>query len=522
MSKTVDNDNLLMSSMTNLETNKKKKSKKKKSKKYRVECHRCHDSFETTEKVVDRYTCQKCQSKPALIILPLKKTTMPNLSSLSLQEDDEDICPVCDTDCTCGTSAAMEPAADKPKEDDVVERVGITMKKKQKKRSKKKKKHTQDKIVTNVIQRIKEGDEDEDVIVDDLDDLLDSMSPLSNQESEHEIIDEKELFTDESEPIDSDDDEDIEAAETQAIIEDMTLNTDEDSNSDSEEIMYIEDEDLDDNEDEEEEEEDKYETRVSSWSSSDDEEDEDEFSFSEQETSQTMENENIYDNIVSAFMHALAPNDPGGAESTGANTPIASEGEQLSAFELANALSLISSLESTKQMDILRRPSLPSSTVSAAQRHRGSQDITSEALRTLSTIISDDLSLSFDTTHASSSSTSSSSSSHIDTTSLHIQEQLFDFIKQSITPVTIDNKKRHSKSDETNDQHKKRRLSQAGGAEEAQEVSMDDLVDVSQLHSDDESNDQDHPYSKDLSRWERIPIGAFRLMRSKNKLWLER
>lgn len=105
---------------------------------------------------------------------------------------------------------------------------------------------------------------------------------------------------------------------------------------------------------------------------------------------------------------------------------------------------------------------------------------------------------------------------------MHIQEQLFDFIKQSITPVTIDNKKRHSKSDETNDQHKKRRLSQVGGTEEAQEVSMDDLVDISQLHSDDESNDQDHPYSKDLSRWERIPIGAFRLMRSKNKLWLER
>jgi hypothetical protein len=50
---------------------------------------------------------------------------------------------------------------------------------------------------------------------------------------------------------------------------------------------------------------------------------------------------------------------------------------------------------------------------------------------------------------------------------------------------------------------------------------MDDLVDTSQL-STTTTSPEDDPYSRDLSRWQRIPIGAFRLMRSKNKLWLER
>lgn len=57
-------------------------------------------------------------------------------------------------------------------------------------------------------------------------------------------------------------------------------------------------------------------------------------------------------------------------------------------------------------------------------------------------------------------------------------------------------------------------------------VSMDELVDTSQLYtrssSDVDEDEVDTRFSRDLSRWQRVPIGAFRLMRSKNKLWLER
>lgn len=55
---------------------------------------------------------------------------------------------------------------------------------------------------------------------------------------------------------------------------------------------------------------------------------------------------------------------------------------------------------------------------------------------------------------------------------------------------------------------------------------MDELVDTSQLYtrssSSPEPEEPDTQVSRDLSRWQRVPIGAFRLMRSKNKLWLER
>ncbi|KAG1450944.1 hypothetical protein G6F46_011486 [Rhizopus delemar] len=446
------------------------------------------------------------------------------MPSLSIQEDEEDICPVCDTDCTCGISAIAEPVVDVPK-DNVVERIGVAMKKKAKKKSKKKKKHHQEKIAQNITFTVQEEDEDEEVVVDDLDDLLDTMSPLSDQESEREIIEEKELFTDDSEHIDSGDDEDIETAETQAIINEIEVDSDENSDS-SDEIMYIEDEEDFDSESEDEEEYLEYNKRLNHWSTTDEEDEEDEedefLLFDQGGASPAIDNDNTYDNIVSAFMHALAPNDPGGADSNGANTPIAGKEEQLSASELVNALSLLSSLESSQQVDLIRRPSLPSSTVSAAQRHRGSQDLSSEALRTLSNIISDDFSLSFDSTHASSSS--SSNSLHIDTSSsLHIQDQLSELLKQ--TAETVDNKKRLPKIEESNenDNSKKRKLSQSNSIEmPIEEVSMDDLVDTSQLHSDEEDNDQEHPYLKDLSRWQRIPISAFRLMRSKNKLWLER
>ncbi|KAI8340344.1 hypothetical protein BC941DRAFT_420173 [Chlamydoabsidia padenii] len=56
-------------------------------------------------------------------------------------------------------------------------------------------------------------------------------------------------------------------------------------------------------------------------------------------------------------------------------------------------------------------------------------------------------------------------------------------------------------------------------------VSMDELLDTSQLDArpeDGASLPSDDRFARDLSRWERVPIGAFRLMRSKNRLWLNR
>ncbi|KAI7872147.1 hypothetical protein BDF14DRAFT_1877954 [Spinellus fusiger] len=59
-------------------------------------------------------------------------------------------------------------------------------------------------------------------------------------------------------------------------------------------------------------------------------------------------------------------------------------------------------------------------------------------------------------------------------------------------------------------------------------VSMDELVDTSQLYTRSSSRspspdlEADTQFSRDLSRWQRVPIGAFRLMSAKNRLWLER
>ncbi|KAI8373033.1 uncharacterized protein BYT42DRAFT_616221 [Radiomyces spectabilis] len=60
-------------------------------------------------------------------------------------------------------------------------------------------------------------------------------------------------------------------------------------------------------------------------------------------------------------------------------------------------------------------------------------------------------------------------------------------------------------------------------------VSMDELVDTSQLYTRSSSrspspdpDELESRFSRDLSRWQRVPIGAFRLLRSKNRLWLDR
>lgn len=539
-------------------------------------------------------------------------------------------------------------------------------------------------------------DEDEDVVVDDLDDLLETMSPLSehsSNESDNSLMESEEFFTDDDDDdndmdddnvdidssslamspypesrasyssvhIDSGDDEDIENVETQAIIADMTLDSDEDvdeMDSDLDEGMFVEDEDDDEDEEPDISLTSGYYANTNRWSSDEDEEEE-EFDYttalpSEEDGNNSEESDddkhvnpflplldsegNIYDSIAAAFMQSFAPisTDHGGDATNGCNTPALGEEYQLSPFELAQALNALSA-ETSRQhsQDFLRRPSLPSNAVSAAQRHRGSQDFnTSEALRALSVLVTDDLSLApLQPIHEdiemesndipqSPAETPSPPNDVLPnqlalslSTDLKLQEQILDILKGSdklpnpTTHITttlpkkaslptalnpsrqilpkpsgsgigssfptlaleqqiqdainesIENKKRDLFNEETGN-GKKRRISRSNSLsatigntlqpmestsfstpaspaaiideledmmdeEDSVAVSMDDLVDTSQLYTRSLSRSpspevEDDPYSRDLSRWQRIPIGAFRLMRSRNKLWLER
>jgi hypothetical protein len=587
-----------------------------------------------------------------------------------------------------------------------------------------------------IKQEDSDEDDDEELIVDDLDDLLETMSPLSehssNESDDSILLESEEFFTDDDDLLNSDndeeeededkvdidsssvtmspypdssdvhldsgDDEDIENAETQAIIAEMTLDSDEEMISDSDNSgVFVED----DNEEEEEEEQlaalSYYINTNNHWSTDEDEEEEefdynksggeDEMDYDEEDDDEEEEGGinpllplldsegNLYDSIAAAFMQALAPIEQQQQDDTttvtAAGTPsFTNEEYHLSAFELAHALSALSTTGQQQQQEFLRRPSLPSSAVSAAQRNRGSIDFTtSEAFRALSALVSDDLSLvhaldpiheneaenniadtidnnntplhspsilaatapldvtttstppppppppisptTTDTTAIENSSTILPNQLALSlSTDLKIQEQILDILKgttndklpiinnttpASLTPtnkkassssittianlsrqilpkpsgsgigsssssyfpptleqqiqdainLTIEGNKKRGSLNTTDTYVKKRRLSAPASPAaiideleenlKNEEVSMDDLVDTSQLYTrslspneededkeDGEEEDGDNPYSRDLSRWQRIPIGAFRLMRSRNKLWLER
>ncbi|KAI9487637.1 MAG: hypothetical protein EXX96DRAFT_554069 [Benjaminiella poitrasii] len=881
-------------------------------KEFMIECEECKEWFHGAcvglkpNSITEHYFCKSCTgkqkqqhkgagkalmppnpNKKSIIILPLSKpasapitppssapkstiplpapssttatststaATIPAISKLSINDDEDDeelddICVLCDGDCTCGAvdsnttsidlkplplpsastiTSQTEPSKTQTKivipipkkskkskktnlwtvkvsttdntsssnsssssdESDapnhVVERVGIDIKKPKKKTKKKNITQRRGKsttLLTNIIrqkappavsiaskggkranigkgkrlQAIKlsssEEDSEEELIVDDLDDLLETMSPLS-EHSQDSNLESEEFFTDDNEEatsdiiegspltmspysdsrvsyssstqIDSGDDEDIENEETQQIINEMTLNSDEELNNSMDEGgIFVEDDYEDDeysstgfDEYEEEEEEEDVIGYYGHWSSSDDEEDE-EFDYttpvqSEEDSEEDRTNllfplidseGNSYNNITAAFIQALAStSDIPTGNTTGTNTPVLGEDCPLSAFELTNALTALSAETSRQRNDeFLRRPSLPSSTVSAARRMRGSQDFsTSEALQALSALTSDvlplalepidetegvagndnenktdrkDEKLSIDTSVSATimpesattpsgsltdqmsplTSSISESQQSLSTEQLalsfsadpKLQEQILNIFKNGIeksislegevnsvsditsakkpinttnttnnittttttTPTTIySNSSRHilpkpsgsgndtyfptiststleqqiqealnqtiethskrKATEETLDKEKKRRTSRSNSLnaivanhlqpmgstsfstpaspaaiideledmdleinkeeeKDATAVTMDDLVDTSQLYSRSLSRSpspevEDNPYSKDLSRWQRIPIGAFRLMRSKNKLWLER
>lgn len=464
------------------------------------------------------------------------------------------------------------------------------------------------------------SDEDEEVIIDDLDDLLETMSPLSDHSSENSLsLENQEFFTDDDDEvnattsssvhIDSGDDEDIEDEETKQIMQDFRSSDDDDDEDD--EASDDDDEEVEESDEEETDEEvhsymyveDNYESEdqdeeeipygyTNHWSSSEDDDfdEEIEFEYMTADSDEQLHNNtnnpflplldsegNMYDAAV--FMNALESED----------TPIA----ELSALELANALTVLTAEQQQQQQrgeNSLRRPSLPSSALSAARRMRGSQDLnTSETLRALSSI---DMSLSLQPIieeekeeKVEEEAVMKSKEERID---LSVLSSLMNLLKSSNQPV--EKEPENSKLQQTNvpkssleqqiqdalsvanmnkrkaggllDDTNKRRKSRSnslgtlqqhlqpletssfstpaspaaiideledimtadrGQDEEATAVSMDDLVDTSQLYSRSLSPElEDDPYSKDLSRWQRIPIGAFRLMRSKNKLWLER
>ncbi|KAK4516622.1 cTPxI [Mucor velutinosus] len=592
-------------------------------------------------------------------------------------------------------------------------------------------------------------DSDEELIVDDLDDLLETMSPLSehsSNESDNSLLGSEEFFTDDDDSdvdptesdinaessitmspyatsyassihLDSGDDEDIENVETQKIINELTLDSDEEMDDMDSDIldedggMFVEDEYDDEDQEDEEDMQAYYARNNSHWSSSSEEEEEEEFDYTTAVPSEDdvasidsadddktnpllplLDSEgNLYDSIAAAFMQALIPmggdsNTHGGDTTTGANTPVMTDDYQLSAFELTNALSALSAETSRQHNDILlRRPSLPSSAVSAARRMRGSQDFsTSEALRALSALVSDDLPLALqpidevedisEETHPSKGPPTPKTVTEETTspdmlpaqlalslsTDLKLQEQILDILQggsKTITEAAAGNREKDKEGDAADNNQekvpitsntptnnpnnasttakpiytsrqilpkpsgsgsyfpamststssleqqiqeawiqsltygnnnssnkrkathglendKKRRPSRSnslgssahqqhlqplettsfstpaspaaiideledmniqidddGGEqddanEEGTAVSMDDLVDTSQLYTRSSSRSPspeiEDAYSRDLSRWQRIPIGAFRLMRSKNKLWLER
>lgn len=80
--------------------------------------------------MTDHYYCKSClkvkkkpsasagkkliPQKKSIIILPVSKpepAIIPMISKLSIDQDDEDedLCPVCDGDCTCGSESPLPP-----------------------------------------------------------------------------------------------------------------------------------------------------------------------------------------------------------------------------------------------------------------------------------------------------------------------------------------------------------------------------------------------------------------------------
>lgn len=223
--------------------------------------------------------------------------------------------------------------------------------------------------------------------------------------------------------IDSGDDEGLEEEEERAIIEEMMENEHElseidesdddasgleaDNDSDDDDISveeyYYVDED-DENDDEEEAIHGYHFKMADPWSSSEDEEEDDSSSelYIEDDVEATAQNEHLqpllgdahlFDSIAAAFLQILAPlaessnsgNQSSSADMLGGELDLS--GLDISALTAELSAAAATTVQSSS--DLHRRPSLPSSAVSAAQNHHSAEDMTSERLGALSALASD-------------------------------------------------------------------------------------------------------------------------------------
>ncbi|CDS12631.1 hypothetical protein LRAMOSA04817 [Lichtheimia ramosa] len=451
----------------------------------------------------------------------------PVTISLSRDEEDiDDICPVCDTECTCGaaepepttepTSVPAEPTSiETHKETELVATDDWEV--------------TDDKMV---VERIGIEPDQELLDVDAISDMDDAKSSTYTS-SIH---------------IDSGDDEDLEREEEAAIIRDVLQHGDA-SDFDSDDLLEEEEEEdeeafyyyADETDDSDtgiinEESDNEYEhasfrmySLGEGWTSSEEEEEDIDHDHEEEIVDSHAApaddvsgvDGNLFDSIASAFMEIL--------------TPLAEN------QDMASLLGLVTTDQQQPQQDMGRRLSLPSS---AVQDHPP-EELTSETLGAMAALESElPLSTAKEDEHPFIDHQPEETVS-LPTTpiqyDLKLQEQLFELVGNQSAPSSpreilsnpadspdINEKKRSFT--EPHSKNKKRRISISSSAtpppDENEAVPMDELVDTSQLYtrssSSPEPEEPDTQVSRDLSRWQRVPIGAFRLMRSKNKLWLER
>lgn len=367
----------------------------------------------------------------------LKQLPAPVVVKVSRNEDEDidDICPVCDTECTCGSSDTKLLTANDENStantvatdiwevtntsNTVVERLGHEEPKHETKNSKgrrktkksKKKKETgpqkrkesTDRVRNNIVIKISNINSDKTrengISRAEDDEDRDSVYAESRADSYCSSV-----------HIDSGDDEDIEKEEERAIIEELMdheedlTDYDESDGYDSvekddrdqvEDYYYIEDDD------EEVEEAEAHGMRmISGWISSDEEDEDEELDMfsdldnhgQEDDVTTHFEDGNgaLFDSIAAAFLQILAPLAQNSeVEVPAHSTDIVGSELDLTGLDLAAITAGLNGDQTAMdRIQFDRRPSLPSSAVTAAH-NQAPDELTSEALSALSTLTSE-------------------------------------------------------------------------------------------------------------------------------------
>lgn len=350
-------------------------------------------------------------------------------------------------------------------------------------KKKKNKKSSFNKGKTTVIKHEISSDDDLDVGVDGnitIDEGVKKEEEEGNDDDDDDDDDEKASIGAESRTesyassvhIDSGDDEGLEEEEERAIIEEMMENEheldevdgtddqsglegDDDTDDDNsvEEYYYVDE----DEDDDDEEAMHGYQFTVADpWSSSEDDDGEDgddsselyieddvESAISNEQLQSLLGDANLFDNIAAAFLQILAPlaesNGHDGNQSSSPADVLGGGGElDLSGLDLS---ALTAELNAMQSSDFHRRPSLPSSAVSAAQNH-SAEDMTSERLGALSALSSDGaLSLSLSTIsekpeEVTESSSRPNAAAAADMQSFSQAQQLLDLVQMATSRTT--------------------------------------------------------------------------------------